>query len=155
MFPSPHIFEPTTSHFPFKIIPQFFPSLDAFNKSLTNLCVSHKRSTKVYYINQRIWISHIRQIFSKNRDGRPSEYIMQRSALHSGGSMFGVLHSLSSAFLVMDEEPELWESESLKDQLLAPGFSSSQVRLRWLCACRGQCGLKTCTPPIGGLSSIS
>ena len=79
MFPSPHIFEPTTSHFPFKIIPQFFPSLDAFNKSLTNLCVSHKRSTKVYYINQRIWISHIRQIFSKNRDGRPSEYLKEGS----------------------------------------------------------------------------
>ena len=123
--------------------------------SLTNLCVSHKRSTKVYCINQRIWIRYIRQIFSKNRDGRPSEYLMQRSARHSGGSMFGVSHSLSSSFLVMDEEPELWGSEFLKDQLLAPGFSSSQVRLRWLCACRGQCGLKTCTPPKSRLPYIS
>ena len=52
------------------------------------------------------------------------------------------LQSLSSVFLVMNEEPELWGSEFLEDQLLPPDFSSSQVRLRWLCECTGQCGLK-------------
>ena len=37
-------------------------------------------------------------------------------------------------------------SEFLEDELLPPGFSSSQVSLRWLCECRGQCGLKPRRP---------